>query len=431
MIGVIWLYRFLFIPAFLLLLPYYLIRMVRRGGYLRDFKQRIGFAPCLGRSEGRRVWIQAVSVGEVLAVEPLVDGLIGLGYEIVLTTTTSTGYKLARKKYDSKVRFTGLFQLDFLPIVRSSWKRLRPDICLLMESELWPEHLWQAHQRKVPIILVNARMSDRSFKRAKLVKFAYAPLLQSLAGLMASGQQDLDRYLDLGIDPEKAQLTGNLKIDVELSPVIDAERKAKLMDEIGFSKNIPVILGSSTWAGEELALTEVTQQLILAGIQCHLLLVPRHAERRGEIRKQLEGQSLSWHFRSDSLSPPITTTIYVADTTGELVKFTQISSVAFIGKTLSPNKGSQTPIEAAALGIPTIFGPATNNFRIICEELEEAEASVRVQDIDTLFEVLKALLDDTDRLNNMSRAATNWHKANLGASERTLEFIKNLTPTPS
>ena len=105
-----------------------------------------------------------------------------------------------------------------------------------MESELWPEHLWQAHQRKVPIILVNARMSDRSFKRAKLVKFAYAPLLQSLAGLMASGQQDLDRYLDLGIDPEKAQLTGNLKIDVELSPVIDGERKAKLMDEIGFEE---------------------------------------------------------------------------------------------------------------------------------------------------------------------------------------------------
>ena len=428
---VIWLYRLLFVPVFLLLLPYYLVRMARRGGYLRDFRQRMGLGPRLEPSQGRRIWIQAVSVGEVLAIEPLLEGLGQAGYEIVLTTTTSTGYKLARKQYGEGIRFTGLFPLDFLPLAHNAWNRIRPDICLLMESELWPEHLWQARRRNVPVLLVNARMSDRSYRRAGLASWAYGPLLQCLAGLAASGQQDLERFLQLGMPKANTRLTGNLKVDVEFGPLLDEASKKALLETIGFPPGVPVLLGSSTWPGEEAALVQATRRLLESGVQCRLLLVPRHAERRNEIRKLLEAQELPWHLRSDGQTPATPTPIYVADTTGELRQFTQLASVAFIGKTLPPNEGSQTPIEAAALGVPTLFGPDTSNFRIICKELEQAGASIRIPDADALLPTLQALLKDPARLQNMSNAATRWHQANLGATRRTLDFIDEFTPTRS
>ena len=297
-----------------------------------------------------------------------------------------------------------------------------------MESELWPEHLYQARCRRVPVLLVNARMSDRSFNRAKGVTWAYRQILQSLAGLAASGQLDLERYLELGIPEKQATCTGNLKLDIDPGPELTDVAKKTLLEEIGFEENLPVILGSSTWPGEEAALLNAFQQLLDEGVDCRLLLVPRHAERRNDVRKILEEQQHPWHFRTDCPSPKNTVKIYVADTTGELRNFTQLATVAFIGKTLPPNEGSQTPIEAAAFGVPSLFGPATSNFRIICSQLDETGASIQITNAKALLPNLRKLLRNPGKLQKMSNAARSWHQTNLGATQRTLDFLSTHLP---
>lgn len=425
----IWIYRILFLPALILLLPYYLLRMIRRGGYLLDFPQRMGFGKILAAPSKPRIWIQAVSVGEILAIESLVRQLQEKKYEVVITTTTSTGYQLALEKYQGQVHFTGLFPLDFLPFTHLTWHRIRPTLAILMESELWPEHLWQAQRRKVPVLLVNARMSDHSFKRAKSLKWAYRPILQSLDGLAASGPQDLLRYIELGFPEKQSSCTGNLKLDFDLGPELTSVEKKNWRQEIGFPENSPILLGSSTWPGEEAALLTAFRRLLDEGMDCYLLLVPRHVERRNEIRKLLESQDLPWHFRTDINPPPNPVKIYVADTTGELRNFTQLATVAFIGKTLPPNEGSQSPIEAAALGVPSIFGPSTSNFRIISQQLESANASNRIKDATSLFPELFSLLNNSEQLQQMSNAARSWHLTNIGATQRTLNLLsKHLEP---
>jgi len=429
MSWLIWIYRLLFLPTLIFLLPYYLLRMFRRGGYLRDFHQRIGFGKKLTAPSKPRIWIQAVSVGEILAIESLVRQLQEKEYEVVITTTTSTGYQLALEKYQENVSFTGLFPLDFLPFTYLTWQRIRPTLAILMESELWPEHLWQARQRKVPVLLVNARMSDHSFKRAKRVKWAYRSILQSLEGIAASSPQDLLRYTELGFTKKKAICSGNLKLDFELGQELTSEETKKWRQDMGFPQESAIILGSSTWPGEEDTLLEAFMKLLEKGLDCRLVLVPRHVERRHEIRQLLENQNLPWHFRTDIAPPPGPVKIYVADTTGELRNFTQLATVAFIGKTLPPNEGSQSPIEAAAFGIPSIYGPSTSNFRIISQQLESANASYRIKGHEDLFSCLFDLLNNGEQLRQMSEAARSWHMDNAGATKQTLNlFSKYLEP---
>ncbi|HKK18793.1 MAG TPA: glycosyltransferase N-terminal domain-containing protein, partial [Opitutales bacterium] len=347
------LYRILFLPALLLALPYYLFRMWRRGGYARDFQHRLGrFRRLEAPSGGKtRIWLQAVSVGEVLAVGPLIDELQKGGkVEIVLTTTTSTGYTEARKRYADRVLSLGIFPLDFWLFSRLAWKRIQPDAVILMESELWPEHLHQARRRDVPAYLVNARMSDNSFRRyARLPSFARR-LLGRFSAIFPASKQDGERLESLGADPGRIHTTGSIKLDVPLPGQVDRNARERLMDELGFKAeggNSPLILlGSSTWPGEESALIRILTQLRAGGLDLRLLLVPRHAERGPEIKGLLEQQSLAWHQRSNGKPPGGEIIIHLADTTGELSRLSQVADVAFIGKSLAPNDGGQTPIEA-------------------------------------------------------------------------------------
>ena len=168
----IWLYRILYLPVLFAVLPYYGFRMWRRGGYGKDFWHRLGFFHRLKAPEPakKRIWLQAVSVGEILAIGPLMNALLATGnVEIVLTTTTSTGYAEALKRYAQSTLCIGLFPLDFWPCSWLAWRRIQPDIVLLTESELWPEHLHRAHARNIPTFLINARISNKSFERYKKV----------------------------------------------------------------------------------------------------------------------------------------------------------------------------------------------------------------------------------------------------------------------
>ena len=345
------LYRILFWPIFLLVIPYYAYRMKRRGGYDKDFKYRFGmFAKLPKRKFGkRRLWIQAVSVGEIKALEKLISILADSDmYEIVITTTTSTGYELAKKMYGDKALFVGLFPFDFWLFSWMAWNRIFPHVAILMENEIWPEHVWQAKRRGVPVILINARISDKTFKHYELLHGLSMPVLSSLNYVMACDQLSAKRCADMGISQDIIKITGNMKFDSDVRKLSDDDR-SNLLRSLGFSSDDKIILGSSTWQGEELMLIKALRKCREYDKTWKLLLVPRHAERRNNIIELLQQSGFQWHQRSmgDCKSD---VDICLADTTGELSILTALADIAFIGKSLSPNNGGQSPLDAASYG---------------------------------------------------------------------------------
>ncbi|MDB6114278.1 MAG: waaA [Lacunisphaera sp.] len=429
----IWIYRILFLPLLLLATPYYLWRMRRRGGYGENFGHRFGGTdPLPAKKPGtRRIWLQAVSVGEILAIAPLLEAFQREGNaEVYLTTTTSTGYKLAKEKYQTLTIGIGYFPLDFWAFSARAWHKVQPDLCILMEGERWPEHVHQAQARGVPVLSVNARMSDRSFKRSMRFRPLLRPLADGMTRVLCSSKRDEQRFKSLGYAPERLQTTGNLKLDVGIPLLSDAE-KAALRRELGLGDGL-VLLGSSTWAGEEVALITALKSARERGLKVSLLLVPRHAERREELRAWLEKSGLTFHFRSagpyfakaSKGDRAATVDVAVGDTTGELRRFTQLADVVFTGKSLAPHEGGQTPVEAAVLGKPILHGPRMTNFREIIRTLTEAGAARKVETHSELITAAVELLQDAAQRAKLAAAARTWHEQNRGATERTLAVIR-------
>ena len=366
----IWLYRLLFPFVLLVLSPYYLLRMRRRRGYLRGFSHRFGALPPLPpRSPGtRRVWLQAVSVGEMLAIEPLLQALSSDGTEVFLSTTTSTGYRVAVERYPKLVAAIGYFPLDWLPFSSRAWSLVDPDLAIITEGERWPEHLAQARRRNVPVVCINARISDRSFGRLQLLPFVGRFVTRGITRLLASSEQDAERFKLLGIPAGSVEVTGNIKLDVNI-PVLEPGARSALRRELGLRADHLVLLGSSTWPGEEAALVDVLRAARSKGIPVSLLLVPRHAERRLEVEKLVRASSLSYHMRSRG--PAIEEVdIAIGDTTGELRSMAQLADLVFVGKSMPPHTEGQTPVEAASLGKAIVFGSGMANFRAIGDLLE-------------------------------------------------------------
>lgn len=421
----IWFYRFFFLPALLLALPRYCWRMKKRGGYGLNFAQRLGFFPPLPKPpEGtKRIWVQAVSVGELLALEPLLPVLARRGgVEVVLTTTTSTGYALARERLAPHCYAVGLFPVDFWLSSRLAWQRIAPDLAILMEGEIWPEHLHQARRRGVPVILLNARLSDRSFRRYRKLRWTLPLTFRQFTRILASTPQDRLRFAEVSGRTD-VHLTGNLKCDIVIAPTAP-EEAAALRRELGFPHHAAILLGSSTWPGEEECLIRIRQVVEESGLACRLLLVPRHAERREEIRRTLEAAGVSHHFRSRSKTAPAPVNVYVADTTGELRLLTSLADVVFVGKSLPPHREGQTPIEAAALGKPLVFGPGMSNFLHLSRALVEAEAARQVASPGELETAILELMRNPALREKMGLLARQWHEQNRGALERTLAVLE-------
>ncbi|MDD3180177.1 MAG: glycosyltransferase N-terminal domain-containing protein [Opitutaceae bacterium] len=420
----IFLYRLLFLPALLVAAPYYLWRMHRRGGYSDGFWHRFGGVPELPakRPGVRRIWLQAVSVGEMLAISPLLEAFRhDKSVEIYLTTTTSTGYKLALEKYRDWTVGLGYFPLDFWAFSSRAWRHVQPDLAILMEGERWPEHLRQAQQRGVPVLCINARMSDRSWRRLHRFRRILPALSVGITRLAAAAKRDEQRFRALGISTGNLETSGNLKLDVKI-PLLPDDEKVRLRRELGLGNGL-VLLGSSTWAGEESALLLTLRVARERGLKVSLLIVPRHAERRGELRALLEKSGLRFHFRSEGPAPG-EVDVTVADTTGELRRLTQLADLVFVGKSLAPHDGGQTPVEAAILGKPILHGPRMTNFREIVRTLKETGATRMVDNHSVLVAAAVELLQDAAQREKMAVAARAWADVNRGATERTLAIIR-------
>jgi len=425
----IWFYRIIFIPLLILASPYYIWRMIRRGGYSDGFIQRFGQFPALpSKTPGRlRIWIQAVSVGEIEAIGPLLQGLKSSGQtEVVLTTTTSTGYRIAQDRYKELCIGIGFFPLDFWYFSRLAWSRISPDKIVLAEGELWPEHLNQAQERNIPAYLINARLSDKSFARHQKFKWITKNILKEFSWIGAGSEEDARRFNLICNQEIQIEITGNLKFDVSAEGPLSNADKIKLRAELGFgtSSETLVLLGSSTWEGEEAVLLKTLQVLRGMGVDARLLLVPRHAERRDAILKLLESSGLKYHQRSlKGPQAPDGTIVHLGDTTGELRQLTRAADLAFTGKSLPPHDGGQTPIECAAAGVPVIYGPHMTNFKSICQGLEKIGAAVKCVNAEEVHKEILSLSRDRNSLVKKSNIAVAWHKSNQGATQRTLNKL--------
>jgi 3-deoxy-D-manno-octulosonic-acid transferase len=317
----------------------------------------------------------------------------------------------------------GIFPADLWPCSALAWSRIRPDVVILVEGELWPEHLAQARARGVPAYLINGRISDKSFARHQRFRKLSHYVLGHFRQMAAGSEEDARRFRVLGFD---STVTGNIKFDVASDAPMSAEERTRLRTELGFGPDphTVVLLGSSTWKGEETALLKIIRELRAAGTDVRLLLVPRHSERRAEVAAEVSASGLDWHQRSSG-GPvaPAGTIVHLADTTGELRRLTRAADLAFCGKSLAPHEGGQTPIECAAAGVAILYGPRMTNFRDICRGLEKAKAASRAEDGDSLGGKIRTLCGDERERTEMGRNGAAWHQSNRGATERTLALL--------
>ena len=424
----IYLYRLALPLATIASLPYYLYRMFRRGGYSHKIMHRLGFWPDLKpRKKGvLRIWIQAVSVGELSSISKLLENLLrSPNLEIILSNTTSTGLKLGDQQFGSRLLAHGPFPLDWLPFSNKAWNKINPDLAILVDSELWPEHFHQAKKREVPVMIINARLSDRTFARlsSPLLRWAYPLIFPDNLSIIASSENQYSRWASFPLPPEKIKISGNLKIDAVNQTLINPQNRIQIRKDLGFTENTLVLAGVSTWEGEEKMLVDLVQLLRLEKIDCRLLLIPRHAERRHEIKKVLQSSAIPHHFRTDSQRASNGTIAYVGDTTGEVIMLLQAADFAFMGKSLPPHHGGQNPIEPVAIGLPLVVGPNYQNFRETCRDLLKHEGILIGKNIDETKSNLWKIAMDQELREQMHHNCNAWMTKQGHPSQYTYEAI--------
>jgi 3-deoxy-D-manno-octulosonic-acid transferase len=364
----------------------------------------------------------------MLAIGPLLEKCRVDGVEVYLTTTTSTGYRLANDRYRGLTIGIGYFPIDWWPFSARSWRAINPDLALITEGERWPEHIHQARRRGVPVLCINARLSDRSYRQMKRFRSFAGLMLDDVTRFLACSSHDEARFRELGVPAAKLTTTGNIKLDLSI-PRLSPTEIDHLRRDLGIGQGL-VLLGSSTWPGEEEAMLDALRAVQDLGYRCTLLLVPRHAERRIEIERLLARGALRFHFRSRGNAPG-EVDVVVADTTGELRKLTQLADLVFVGKSLAPHTEGQTPVEAASLEKAILFGPGMSNFRRIAEELLARSAARQVSDARDLAVQVAKLCHDAAQRQAMAKAAAAWHRENAGAVERTWRIVRNELQHPA
>jgi 3-deoxy-D-manno-octulosonic-acid transferase len=415
-------YNLLFPIVLLVLLPGFLLRMTRRGNYRHKFGQRFGIYSAGVREKlagMNRVWVHAVSVGEVNIALKLIQSLReeDPGLAFVLSTTTSTGFKLAVSRKSAWLEPI-YSPLDFYPIVRSVVRLIRPRCLILVEAEVWPNLLWEVRQIGAKTALVNARLSPRSEKRYRLARWITAPIFNQLDLLCLQEPRDADRWKSLGLDPAKLVLTGSIKFDDGATAHRTARDFRPVLEGIGIPKGAPVLLGGSTFEGEELILAEVYKELRRSHPDLFLILVPRHHERADAVARQLEMTGLTVLRRTNSL-PEGRPDVLLVDTTGELAGWYLCATVVFVGKSLCA-KGGQNPAEPITAGVPVIFGPHMQNFSTLTRSFLQVDGAMQVNNANEIHNAVSALLASPDRRAAMVANAAKCLEIHRGATQRTI-----------
>ena len=421
--------RFLYSLLISLLSPLFVLRLlvksVNEPGYRRQWWRRFALGmPSRVRSGDGLIWVHAVSVGELLAVAPLVERMLQEWPDkaVLITNTTPTGSEQTQKLFGNRVEHTW-FPFD-TPLVTGAFLRhWSPQLVVMVETEIWPNIMASARDQGIPVALVNARLSARSARGyARLGDFT-RETLKSFSLIAAQSKSDDRRFRRIGADPGAMQVVGSIKFDIDL-----AARRGQLeviKSELGSDiKSRPLWAAASTHPGEEQLVIDAYQALRQRGIATRLLLAPRHPNRTADIIKLLEKASLSYQRRSDKTPINADTDVLIIDTLGELSAFLGLADAAFIGGSLVP-RGGHNPIEAAAWGCAVITGPHVINFATIVRDMERGGAIRVVFDQQELADRLSSVWEGDKQDSDAKRAQT-FIETRRGATRRQLDLLKAL-----
>jgi 3-deoxy-D-manno-octulosonic-acid transferase len=424
------LYNILFVLCFILASPYYFFKMWRRGNWRRGFFQRFGEYDSRVRqaiTNRHILWMHAVSIGEmnvcvqvIRALQPRMPNL-----KIVVSTTTTTAMGELQKRLPPHVGKI-YYPVDRLKYVVNALAAIHPHAVALVESEIWPNFIWQVRGREIPLFLINARLSDRSYPRYRRLGFIFRKIFASFDAVGAQNEADAAKLRELGCRPNAVRVVGSLKFDaVELNgrPNFDA---SALLAQLGVPPNAPVLVAGSTHAGEEDILAGMLGRLGQRFPNLFLVLVPRHFERTASVADQLAKRKISFVLRSQ-IKPDMrfdtgSVQCLLVNTNGELMNFYKPATVVFVGKSLAA-KGGQNPIEPAALGKPVVFGPHMRNFADIIKLFLKADAAVQVPDEAALEQTFADLLSRPERCAQLGENALAVVRENSGAVARTVDMM--------
>ena len=424
---ILFFYNMVLLTALLAGAPWWLWQMATTQKYREGLAERLGRVRVLTGGEGRPlIWVHAVSVGEVLAVSRLVKKLDAdlPEYFVAISTTTRTGQELARTRFGANRVF--YCPLDLPWAVQAYLNALKPRLLVLAETEFWPNLLSGCFRRGIPVAVVNARISDRSWPRYRLGRRFFRPLLGQLSRVLAQSEIDADRLKALGCCPQSVSVAGNLKYDVRAAGEADATVQLKAL-----APDLRLIVAGSTLYGEESALLEAWPQLLEADPRLAMVLAPRHPERFNAVAALLGQSSFEWVKRSDwrsqpagALKPIRPGQIVLLDTIGELASVYSLAAVAVVGGSLIP-AGGHNPLEPAQFGVPIVMGPHYANFRAITNDLLAHDA-IRITEKENLAKVLVDLLCDRPLSQAMGERARQVFAQQAGATERCVKALREL-----
>lgn len=408
----------------LITLPYWLLQMLRHGKYRAGLRQRFGrVAPHLtARNEMPTIWLHAVSVGEVVAASAVVDELRQRfpSHRVLISTTTSTGQKLATHRFGAENVF--YFPLDFGFAIRPYLQALRPDLIVVAETEFWPNFLRLAKRSRARVAVINCRISDRSFPGYKRLRFWLPKVLKNIDLFLAQTEEDQSRLVEIGAPATKVAVVGNLKFDV--APPPPPAIVASLRESLLQSETEPVLVCGSTLENEEASLLSAFRNILANHPKAVMMLAPRHPERFPEVAALVEELGFRLLRRSLWGGEPLAGGVFLLDSIGELAALYSVATVAFIGGSLVP-RGGHNILEPALYGVPIVTGNHYENFRDIVNFFLSRNA-VRVVGLAELPLVLMELIENRAERETLGRNALAALESQRGATEKTVAALAQL-----
>lgn len=403
-------------------LPFYLVSLARKSKYRASLPDRLGWVPRLPVGPPR-VWIHGVSVGEVMVARPLLDRLAARhpDWDLVLSTTTTTGQEVAHKAHPSRTVF--FMPLDLSFFVRRALARIRPDVIVLVELEVWPNHLLEARRLGIPVVIVNGRVTEDALRRYRWVIHPWRRIMGAVSAVGAQNSPFAERLVGLGVAPDRVAVTGNMKYDA-VSMDLDPARGPALRRELGIVADEPVLIGGSTHEPEEDHLLRAFLDLRKNLPRLRLVLAPRHPERFERVEGLVRAAGLHCLRRSrqEAFSPAGAEALLL-DTMGELRVLYGAADVVFVGGSLIPH-GGQNLLEPAALGKPVVHGPHMFNFADGAALLRGCGGAIEVPDAAALTSALHGLLRDPAFALAAGRAARAALLSQRGATERNAAIVE-------
>ena len=413
--------------------PYLAYQAIRYKKYIGSLRQRMGYLPVSFNFDGEEsIWIHAVSVGEAMTVRALVADLKRRypNLRIFLSTTTMTGQQVARRNiHDVDEVFYFPFDLAFA--VRRTLRLVKPRLFVMMETEIWPNLLRQCQRNGVATVMVNGRISSRSYPRYKLVRPFFRRVLADVDRFCMQNEESARRIVDVGAEPSRVVVTGSLKfdsIDGSSAPIVEGRGQNRVLRYFRITSGRPVLVAGSTMPGEESFVLEAFRRLKSNVANPLLVIAPRHPERFAEVAQMARDQAFVTARRTDlPIDAEPRADVVVLDTIGELPQVYQIATAVFVGGSLV-DTGGHNILEPAAFGKPVVFGPYMHNFREIALAFLAHDAAVQVNSTRGLEEALLALLTDPVRRARLGAAARALVESNRGAKDKSLAIIAQLRP---